>query len=150
MRRHRRNRRFGFLLTPRSTSGGIDANVVPVNPARTTGPHVAPYVAPSRRCGLRLGAKPHGSDGPGWIRTSGLGIKSPLLYQLSYRPRGRSVTPDFTVSWVRLAITSLIGVVGKAGERPVRTSRLDDDAAGTIGRLLLVRQRYGTRRGSWV
>src|SRR6266516_3563814 len=26
-------------------------------------------------------------DGPGWIRTSGLGIKSPLLCQLSYRPR---------------------------------------------------------------
>jgi uncharacterized membrane protein len=25
-------------------------------------------------------------NGPGWIRTSGLGIKSPLLYQLSYRP----------------------------------------------------------------
>ncbi len=28
-------------------------------------------------------------DGPGWTRTSDLGIKSPLLYQLSYRPRGR-------------------------------------------------------------
>jgi hypothetical protein len=25
-------------------------------------------------------------DGPGWIRTSDLGIKSPLLCQLSYRP----------------------------------------------------------------
>jgi hemolysin III len=29
---------------------------------------------------------PLGLYGPGWIRTSGLGIKSPLLYQLSYRP----------------------------------------------------------------
>ena len=27
------------------------------------------------------------SHGPGWIRTTDLGIKSPLLYQLSYRPR---------------------------------------------------------------
>ena len=27
------------------------------------------------------------SHGPGWIRTNDLGIKSPLLYQLSYRPR---------------------------------------------------------------
>jgi hypothetical protein len=26
--------------------------------------------------------------GPGWIRTNDLGIKSPLLYQLSYRPFG--------------------------------------------------------------
>jgi hypothetical protein len=25
-------------------------------------------------------------DGPGWNRTNDLGIKSPLLYQLSYRP----------------------------------------------------------------
>ena len=25
-------------------------------------------------------------DGPGWIRTNDLGIKSPLLCQLSYRP----------------------------------------------------------------
>jgi len=28
-------------------------------------------------------------DGPGWNRTNDLGIKSPLLYQLSYRPWGR-------------------------------------------------------------
>gem|GEM_PF-6221233 len=27
-------------------------------------------------------------SGPGWDRTSDLGIKSPLLYQLSYRPEG--------------------------------------------------------------
>jgi hypothetical protein len=27
-------------------------------------------------------------DGPGRIRTCDLGIKSPLLYQLSYRPAG--------------------------------------------------------------
>jgi hypothetical protein len=31
-------------------------------------------------------SRPLGLNGPGWIRTSGLGIKSPLLYQLSYRP----------------------------------------------------------------
>jgi hypothetical protein len=30
-----------------------------------------------------------GENGPGWIRTSDLGIKSPLLYQLSYRPARR-------------------------------------------------------------
>ena len=29
------------------------------------------------------------SHGPGWIRTTDLGIKSPLLYQLSYRPAQR-------------------------------------------------------------
>jgi len=29
--------------------------------------------------------------GPGWIRTSDLGIKSPLLCQLSYRPAETSV-----------------------------------------------------------
>jgi hypothetical protein len=29
------------------------------------------------------------SDGPGRSRTCDLGIKSPLLYQLSYRPAGR-------------------------------------------------------------
>jgi hypothetical protein len=28
--------------------------------------------------------------GPGRIRTCDLGIKSPLLYQLSYRPEGRA------------------------------------------------------------
>src|SRR5690242_4905569 len=31
----------------------------------------------------------HFSDGPGRDRTCDLGIKSPLLYQLSYRPAGR-------------------------------------------------------------
>jgi hypothetical protein len=30
-------------------------------------------------------------DGPGWIRTNDLGIKSPLLCQLSYRPGRASV-----------------------------------------------------------
>ena len=35
---------------------------------------------PAKRAGLREGG------GPGRIRTCGLGIKSPLLYQLSYRP----------------------------------------------------------------
>src|SRR5262245_37359234 len=33
-------------------------------------------------------------NGPGWIRTSDLGIKSPLLYQLSYRPRDASVARE--------------------------------------------------------
>ena len=38
--------------------------------------------------GLTEGLKRRFFDyGPGWIRTNDLGIKSPLLCQLSYRPR---------------------------------------------------------------
>jgi hypothetical protein len=38
-------------------------------------------------CAKSLGSINAGSfDGPGWNRTNDLGIKSPLLYQLSYRP----------------------------------------------------------------
>ena len=36
-----------------------------------------------------LDAFPGSLDGPCWTRTSDLGIKSPLLYQLSYRPAGQ-------------------------------------------------------------
>jgi hypothetical protein len=36
---------------------------------------------------------PAAADGPGRIRTCDLGIKSPLLYQLSYRPCSR-ITPE--------------------------------------------------------
>ena len=39
------------------------------------------------------------SDGPGWIRTSDLGIKSPLLCQLSYRPRRASLAPGRSYPW---------------------------------------------------
>ena len=42
-------------------------------------------------------------NGPGWIRTSDLGIKSPLLYQLSYRPATASVATGRQLSLPRLA-----------------------------------------------
>ena len=59
--------------------------------------------APARRGGRPYGARPQttagltglvplgqaADDGPGWIRTTDLGIKSPLLCQLSYRPARR-------------------------------------------------------------
>src|SRR6185312_10253876 len=54
---------------------------------------------------------PHGStvrfpraasavNGPGRDRTCDLGIKSPLLYQLSYRPARRRVTGRHRYSWL--------------------------------------------------
>ena len=53
--------------------------------------------APARSEELPIGADPdrplrdreRDQRGPGWIRTSGLGIKSPCSAQLSYRPRAK-------------------------------------------------------------
>ena len=39
------------------------------------------------------------ANGPGRIRTCDLGIKSPLLCQLSYRPRKRRVSARPSYSW---------------------------------------------------
>ena len=48
-----------------------------------------PYGAPPQRAEVDQRKMPISSfffSGPGWNRTNDLGIKSPLLYQLSYRP----------------------------------------------------------------
>jgi hypothetical protein len=41
------------------------------------------------RSTMRVSLNHAAADGPGWIRTTDLGIKSPLLCQLSYRPARR-------------------------------------------------------------
>src|SRR6185312_594339 len=59
----------------------------------------------------------HGSsslNGPGRDRTCDLGIKSPLLYQLSYRPRPCEYR---NVPWTRLASASCAGFGGSCGSR---------------------------------
>ena len=67
----------------------------------------------------------HGSsslNGPGRDRTCDLGIKSPLLYQLSYRPRPCEYR---NVPWTRLASASCAGFGGSCGSRfrPASISR---------------------------
>jgi hypothetical protein len=49
----------------------------------------SPVPQPKLALGLIVAVVRGTPSGPGRIRTCGLGIKSPLLYQLSYRPLGR-------------------------------------------------------------
>jgi hypothetical protein len=59
------------------------SGTTPAEAIRTTTVRAGPLAAD------RASENPCSKDGPGRIRTSDLGIKSPLLCQLSYRPRRR-------------------------------------------------------------
>jgi hypothetical protein len=71
-----------------------------VDPADVLNTYSRGVSAAAARIAIRVVCRPF-ADGPGRDRTCDLGIKSPLLYQLSYRPRGEGTLPPWSGSTSR-------------------------------------------------